>query len=111
MKIIFLGALKLIDNCLSLTHLGDALSQLPVDLSIGKMLIMSTVFGNVNSVLALAALLSVQSPLTQNAYRDSEAQDLRKALESSHGDPISLLNYYKEWYIAIIIIINNTIIL
>lgn len=94
---LFLGALSLSEDCLSLTPLGDALSQLPVDLSIGKMLIMSTIFGNVNSVLALASLLSVQSPLTQNAYRDSEAQNLRKPLDSNHGDPISLLSYYKEW--------------
>ncbi|KAJ8939396.1 hypothetical protein NQ314_011142 [Rhamnusium bicolor] len=96
-KLKFTGALELDRECLALTTLGDALSQLPVDLSIGKMLIMSTVFGNVNSVLALAALLSVQSPLTQNAYRNSDAQDLRKPLESSHGDPITLLNFYKEW--------------
>lgn len=61
------------------------------------MLIMSTVFGNVNSVLALASLLSIQSPLTQSAYRNSEAQDLRKPLESDHGDPMTLLNFYKEW--------------
>ncbi|XP_030753953.1 probable ATP-dependent RNA helicase DHX34 [Sitophilus oryzae] len=96
-KLKFTGALNLSDNCLALTPLGDALSQLPVELPIGKMLILSTVFGNVNSVLALAALLSVQSPLTQNAYRNSEAQNLRKPIESNHGDPISLLNYYKEW--------------
>lgn len=61
------------------------------------MLILSTIFGNVNSVLALASLLSVQNPLTQNAYRNSEAQHLRKPLESSHGDPLTLLNFYREW--------------
>lgn len=66
-------------------------------LLLGKMLIVSTVFGNVNSVLALASALSIQSPLTQNAYRNSEAEDLRKPLESNHGDPITLLNFYKEW--------------
>lgn len=96
-KLKFCDALSSDNNELSLTRLGEALSSLPVDLSIGKMLIMSTVFGNVNSVLALAALLSVQSPLTQNAYRDIDAQDIRKPLESDHGDPITLLNFYKEW--------------
>ncbi|EFA04971.1 probable ATP-dependent RNA helicase DHX34 [Tribolium castaneum] len=96
-KLKFTGALELKINCLALTPLGDALSQLPVDLSIGKMLVLSTVFGNVNAVLAVAALLSIQSPLTQNAYRNTEAQDLRRVLDSNHGDPISMLNYYKEW--------------
>ncbi|KAJ8981976.1 hypothetical protein NQ317_002150 [Molorchus minor] len=96
-KLKFTGALELDRESLALTTLGDSLSQLPVDLAIGKMLIMSTVFGNVNSVIVLASLLSVQSPLTQTAYRNADAQDLRKPLESSHGDPITLLNFYKEW--------------
>ncbi|XP_050502195.1 probable ATP-dependent RNA helicase DHX34 [Diabrotica virgifera virgifera] len=96
-KLKFIGALELDKEFLALTQLGDSLSQLPVDLKIGKMLIMSTVFGNVNSVLALASLLSVQSPLTQKAQRDLEARDLRKPIESDHGDPIILLNFYKEW--------------
>ncbi|CAH0551789.1 unnamed protein product [Brassicogethes aeneus] len=96
-KLKFSGALSLEQDCLALTPLGDALSQLPVDLTIGKMLITSTVFGNVNSVLAVASLLSVQSPLTQNAYKSTEGRDIRRPMDSDHGDPISLLNYYKEW--------------
>lgn len=96
-KLKFCGALALDRDYLHLTQLGEALSSLPVDLSVGKMLVMSTVFGNVNSVLAVAALLSVQSPLTQTAYRDLDAQEVRKPLESNHGDPVTLLNLYKEW--------------
>lgn len=96
-KLKYYGALQPQQDLLALTPLGESLSSLPVDLSVGKMLIMSTVFGNVNSVLALAALLAVQNPLTQHAYRDLQANDLRKTLDSNHGDPICLLNYYKEW--------------
>lgn len=96
-KLKFVGALSLNKESLQLTSLGEALSSLPVEITIGKMLIMSTVFGNVNSVLALAALLSVQSPLTQNSNKNPNAYELRKHLDSSHGDPISLLNYFKEW--------------
>lgn len=61
------------------------------------MLILSTVFDNLNVILTLASLLSVQSPLTQNAYRNTEADNLRKPLESNHGDPLTLFNFYKEW--------------
>lgn len=96
-KLKYCGALTPERDLLTLTALGESLSNLPVDLCVGKMLIMSTVFGNVNSVLAVAALLAVQNPLTQHAYRDMEAHELRKPLESNHGDPICLLNYYKEW--------------
>lgn len=91
-KLRYSGALQLDGNALALTPLGEALNQLPVDLSIGKMLVMSTVFDNVMPVLALAALLSVQSPINQFANAESRA-----SFESNHGDPITLLNIYKEW--------------
>lgn len=61
------------------------------------MLILSTIFDNLNAVLVLSSLLSVQTPLTQNAYRNSEADNLRKPLESNHGDPLTLFNFYTEW--------------
>lgn len=96
-KLKFCGALALDSDGLSLTSLGDKLSRLPVDLIIGKMLILSTVFGNVNSILAVAALLSIQNPLTQAASRNLNADELRKKHDSNHGDPITLLNWYKEW--------------
>ncbi|KAL3271566.1 hypothetical protein HHI36_022041 [Cryptolaemus montrouzieri] len=96
-KLKFSGALNLDDDALELTPLGKALSNLPVDLTIGKMLILSTVFGKVDSVLALAALLSVQSPISQTAHKNLDAENLRKPLESTHGDPLTYLNFYKEW--------------
>lgn len=97
-KLKYCGALEpQQNNVLILTSLGEALANLPVDLCVGKMLILSTVFGNVNSIMAVAALLAVQNPLTQHAYRDLEASELRKPLDSNHGDPLCLLNYYKEW--------------
>lgn len=91
-KLRYCGALELEGNTLALTPLGESLNQLPVDLSIGKMLIMSTVFDNVVPVLAMAALLSVQIPINQFSNSDS-----RNTFESNHGDPITLLNIYKEW--------------
>lgn len=80
-----------------LTEMGKMLAKLPVDIPLGKMLIMGTLFHQVESVLSLAAALSVQSPFTHKAYRDLEMQDLRKEMESDHGDPITLLNIFREW--------------
>ncbi|XP_031621594.1 probable ATP-dependent RNA helicase DHX34 [Contarinia nasturtii] len=79
------------------TPLGRALSKLPVEISIGKMLLMGCVFEQVQPVLTLAAALSVQTPFTNRAYRDHECETARKDLESDHGDPITVLNAYKEW--------------
>lgn len=80
-----------------LTPIGQALSRLPVDISISKMLLMGCVFSQLHPVLTLAATLSVQSPFTNRAYRDKECENARKDLESDHGDPITLLNSYREW--------------
>ena len=76
---------------------GRTLANLPVDVSLGKMLIMGTLFHQIDSVMALAAALSVQSPFTNDAFRNSDCVAARKNLDSDHGDPITLLNAYREW--------------
>ncbi|XP_011500443.1 PREDICTED: probable ATP-dependent RNA helicase DHX34 [Ceratosolen solmsi marchali] len=80
-----------------LTSIGKTLARLPVDITIGKMLIMGSLFHQVEPVLSLAAALSVQSPFTNRAYRDLDCEASRKNLESDHGEPVTLLNAYKEW--------------
>merc|ERR1719305_792766 len=81
----------------SLTIIGKTLANLPVDVNIGKMLIIGTLFHQVDSVLSLAAALSVQSPFTNNAYKDQDCVAARRQLDSDHGDPITLLNSFREW--------------
>lgn len=80
-----------------ITCIGKTLARLPVDITIGKMLIMGSIFHQVEPVLSLAAALSIQTPFTNRAYRDSECETSRKKLESDHGDPITLLNAFREW--------------
>ncbi|KAG0431345.1 hypothetical protein HPB47_021875 [Ixodes persulcatus] len=80
-----------------LTPTGRILSQLPVDVTIGKVLILGCVFRLVDPVLSLAAALSIQSPFTQRSFRDLDASAARKNVDSDHGDPFTLLNAYHEW--------------
>ena len=80
-----------------LTPIGECLAGLPVDISTGKMLLMGSIFRQVEAVMALAATLSVQSPFTNRAYRDPDCEAARKDLDSNHGDPITLLNAYRAW--------------
>ncbi|XP_014214500.1 probable ATP-dependent RNA helicase DHX34 [Copidosoma floridanum] len=80
-----------------LTSIGKTLAKLPVDITIGKMLIMGSLFHQIEPSLSLAAALSVQNPFTNKAYRDLDCESSRKNLESDHGDPITLLNAYREW--------------
>lgn len=54
--------------------IGKTLAKLPVDIQLGKMLIMGSLFYQVEPILSLAAALSVQSPFTNRAFRDLEMQ-------------------------------------
>lgn len=60
--------------------MGKTLSKLPVDLQLGKMLIMGSLFYQIEPVISLASALSVQSPYTNRAFRDTEMQ-VRKMME------------------------------
>ncbi|XP_017145083.1 probable ATP-dependent RNA helicase DHX34 [Drosophila miranda] len=80
-----------------ITPLGSSLSNLPVELSIGKMLLMGCVFPEVDQLLTLAAMLSVQNPLTSRAYTDAHCERERQSLESTQGDLFTLMNAYREW--------------
>lgn len=80
-----------------LTPIGNILSQLPLNVVMGKVLVMGTLFDMKNVIISIASLLSIQSPFTFNAYRNLEATEMRKSLESDHGDAFTLLTIFNEW--------------
>ncbi|GFT13178.1 probable ATP-dependent RNA helicase DHX34 [Nephila pilipes] len=80
-----------------LTPMGSMLSKLPVDITIGKMLIHGCMFSVIEPMLSLAAALSVQSPFTNRSVRDPEMRASRQSFESDHGDPFTLLNAFHKW--------------
>eukprot|EP00795_Rhopilema_esculentum_P012353 gene12353-3006_t len=82
-----------------LTPIGKMLAQLPVDVVVGKMLIMGTLFDMVEPVLIIAAALSVQSPFTRRIGDEYQVDvdHRRSELQSEHGDPFTLLNVYDQW--------------
>ncbi|XP_019852260.1 PREDICTED: probable ATP-dependent RNA helicase DHX34 [Amphimedon queenslandica] len=98
-SVAFLKEQDALTNDERLTPVGKMLAQLPVDVVIGKMLIMGSLFHVIEPVLIIAAGLSVQSPFTQTAFNqdESSAQSTRQSLESDHGDPYTLLNAFDEW--------------
>ena len=55
-----------------LTPLGGMLSRLPVDVTVGKMLVLGSALRQMGPTLSAAAALSVQSPLTNRAFRDPD---------------------------------------
>uniref|UniRef100_A0A8C5H3B2 RNA helicase n=1 Tax=Gouania willdenowi TaxID=441366 RepID=A0A8C5H3B2_GOUWI len=80
-----------------LTSIGRLLAQLPVDVVIGKMLVLGSLFNLLEPVLTVAAALSVQSPFLRSSQQNPDCATARQPLQSSHGDPFTLLNTFNAW--------------
>lgn len=96
-SIFYLKEQGTLNNAEKLTHIGEMLSKIPVDIMIGKMLIMGTIFHIIDPIISIAAALSVQSPFVSRNHTDFEVEALQKSFLSDHGDPFTLLNCFEEW--------------
>ncbi|XP_003940336.2 putative ATP-dependent RNA helicase DHX34 isoform X1 [Saimiri boliviensis] len=95
--ILYLRDQGALDSSEALTPIGSLLAQLPVDVVIGKMLILGSMFSLAEPVLTIAAALSVQSPFTRSAQSSPECAAARRPLESDQGDPFTLFNVFNAW--------------
>ncbi|XP_064437324.1 probable ATP-dependent RNA helicase DHX34 isoform X2 [Mirounga angustirostris] len=95
--ILYLRDQGALDSSEALTPIGSLLAQLPVDVVIGKMLILGSMFHLAEPVLTIAAALSVQSPFTRSAQSHPECAVARRPLESDQGDPFTLFNVFNAW--------------
>lgn len=95
--ILYLRDQGALDSSEALTPIGSLLAQLPVDVVIGKMLILGSMFSLAEPVLTIAAALSVQSPFTRSAQSSLECAAARRPLESDQGDPFTLFNVFNAW--------------
>ncbi|OON18972.1 helicase protein [Opisthorchis viverrini] len=86
---------------LTVTPLGRLLADLPVEFSLGRMLIMASLLGLVEPVLSLVAGMSVQNPLTPTtAFTGTERLRRTESLadyESDHGDAFTVMRVFDEW--------------
>ncbi|TNN66622.1 putative ATP-dependent RNA helicase DHX34 [Liparis tanakae] len=80
-----------------LTSIGNLLAQLPVNVVIGKMLVLGSLFKLVDPVMTVAAALSVQSPFLRSAQHNPDCATACQPLQSNHGDPFTLLNTFNAW--------------
>ncbi|CAH8494260.1 unnamed protein product [Heterobilharzia americana] len=86
---------------LTVTPLGQLLSELPVEFSLGRMLILASLLRLVEPVLSLAAGMAIQCPLLPHtAFTGAEQTrrvDCLAEYESDHGDAFTLVNVFDEW--------------
>ncbi|XP_076841783.1 ATP-dependent RNA helicase TDRD9 [Brachyhypopomus gauderio] len=82
-----------------LTFLGRVLAHLPVDLHLGKMIVLGHVFGCLEETLIIAASLSLKSFFAMPSLQ--QLAGYRCKLAFAHGvpsDPIAFINAFKAWH-------------
>ncbi|KAM6157410.1 ATP-dependent RNA helicase DHX29 isoform 2-T2 [Erethizon dorsatum] len=90
-----IGACEL--NEPKLTPLGQHLAALPVNVKIGKMLIFGAIFGCLDPVATLAAVMTEKSPFITPIGRKDEADLAKSALAIADSDHLTIYNAYLGW--------------
>ncbi|ERE83365.1 ATP-dependent RNA helicase DHX29 isoform X3 [Cricetulus griseus] len=90
-----IGACEL--NEPKLTPLGQHLAALPVNVKIGKMLIFGAIFGCLDPVATLAAVMTEKSPFITPIGRKDEADLAKSSLAVADSDHLTIYNAYLGW--------------
>uniref|UniRef100_A0A2D4M2Z2 RNA helicase n=1 Tax=Micrurus spixii TaxID=129469 RepID=A0A2D4M2Z2_9SAUR len=80
-----------------LTPLGQHLAALPVNVKIGKMLIFGAIFGCLDPVATLAAVMTEKSPFTTPIGRKDEADLAKSFLALASSDHLTIYKAYLGW--------------
>ncbi|CAL1529712.1 unnamed protein product, partial [Lymnaea stagnalis] len=81
----------------SLTPLGHHLAALPVDVRIGKMLLLGAIFGCLEPVAVIAAVMTDKSPFVVPLSKRSEADSAKQAMAVTNSDHITFYKAYQGW--------------
>ncbi|KAL0075665.1 P-loop containing nucleoside triphosphate hydrolase protein [Phycomyces blakesleeanus] len=86
-----------VDGVETLTPLGVHLSNLPVDVHVGKMILFGAIFQCLDPVLTIAASLSFKSPFVRPFGKESEADTARMRFQHADSDFWTIYMAYKAW--------------
>lgn len=86
-----------VDQAEDLTPLGFHLASLPVDVRIGKLLLLGAVFRCLDSVLTIAASLSYRSPFVSPFGKRTEATRKKQEFAVRNSDQLAALSAYNAW--------------
>jgi len=96
-ELVGIEALEVINGKESLTPLGVHLSTLPVDVRIGKLLLLGAIFGVTDECLTIAGVLSYRSPFLSPFDRREESDDAHQQFNRWQSDHLAALAAYSEW--------------
>ncbi|EIW86949.1 P-loop containing nucleoside triphosphate hydrolase protein [Coniophora puteana RWD-64-598 SS2] len=91
-----LEELGAVDLSGQLTPLGRHISQLPVDLRLGKMLVLGTLFRCLDPILSVAACLSSKPVFLNPMDKREEASQARLKFDKDNSDLLTDVNAYNE---------------
>ncbi|KAL3874748.1 hypothetical protein ACJMK2_037719 [Sinanodonta woodiana] len=89
-----LGAL---DEKGELTPLGYHLGSLPVDVRIGKLMLLGAMFRCLDSALTIAACLSFKSPFVAPFGKKDKATVKKREFAVGNSDHLTMLSAYRKW--------------
>lgn len=80
-----------------LTPLGQQLARLPLDVFLGKLILMGTIFKCLDMAVTVAAILSSKSPFVAPFGQRAQADTVRMAFRRGDSDLLTVYNAYLAW--------------
>uniref|UniRef100_UPI00359015E6 putative ATP-dependent RNA helicase DHX57 isoform X2 n=1 Tax=Myxine glutinosa TaxID=7769 RepID=UPI00359015E6 len=84
-----------------LTPLGHHLASLPIDVRLGKLMLLGCIFHCLDPVLTIAACLASRSPFVSPWENREEAVEKKRTFAVSNCDHLTMLKAYKGWIKAL----------
>lgn len=80
-----------------LTPLGRQLARLPLDVFLGKLILLGTVFKCLDMAITVAAILSSKSPFSAPFGQRAQADNARMLFRRADSDVLTIYNAYLAW--------------
>ncbi|KAL8952548.1 MAG: hypothetical protein Q9222_001538 [Ikaeria aurantiellina] len=80
-----------------LTPLGRQLAKLPLDVFLGKLILLGCIFGCLDATVTIAAIISSKSPFAAPMGARSQADQARLAFKTGDSDLLTVYNAYTGW--------------
>ncbi|MCJ1309389.1 hypothetical protein MMC25_003048 [Agyrium rufum] len=93
-SLIDVGALRIDEK---LTPLGRQLAKLPLDVFLGKLILLGTIFKCLDPMLSIAAILSSKSPFSAPMGSRAQADLARLSFKKGDSDLLTIYNAYATW--------------
>ncbi|KAL2261666.1 hypothetical protein VTK26DRAFT_3658 [Humicola hyalothermophila] len=84
-------------NTEELTPLGIQLARLPLDVFLGKLILLGAIFKCLDMAITVAAILSSKSPFVAPFGQRNQADTIRRGFRKGDSDLLTVYNAYTSW--------------